>query len=365
MLVKEKKKKGKRVLIICGSVVVAAAAVCGGLYLYGRHQMGKIPGLSFDECVDYTISGDNNAVITVGVISGGEASWEVYSQNADITKQPYTYEIGSVTKTVTAAMVCRASEDGLIDLDAPLSDYLDLPAKEHYPTVRSLLTHTSGYSSYYYESPMMGNFFSGKNSFCGIGDSMVLDRLGNTTISDSEHSFDYSNFGFAALGLILEKTYQTEFTMLMNEFLAEQGLENTHISDGSGDLGNMWDWVPSDTYLSAGGLVSNIEDMLKYAQLQLDSGNIFEKCHESQCAVNASSDDNKMMDINIDEVGLAWIIDDKNGFIWHNGGTGHYNSYIGFSPENNCAVVVLSNTAPSYRIPATVIGVKKLKELCE
>ena len=31
----------------------------------------------------------------------------------------------------------------------------------------------------------------------------------------------------------------------------------------------------------------------------------------------------------MDEIGMAWIIDKENGFIWHNGGTGHYNSYLG------------------------------------
>lgn len=32
-------------------------------------------------------------------------------------------------------------------------------------------------------------------------------------------------------------------------------------------------------------------------------------------------------------------------------------------PETNTAVVVLSNLAPNDRIPATVLGIKKLQEL--
>ena len=43
--------------------------------------------------------------------------------------------------------------------------------------------------------------------------------------------------------------------------------------------------------------------------------------------------------------------------------TGHYNSYLGFSPETGTAVVVLSNLSPNDRIPATVLGVKRLLEL--
>ena len=57
------------------------------------------------------------------------------------------------------------------------------------------------------------------------------------------------------------------------------------------------------------------------------------------------------------------IIDKENGILWHNGGTGNYNCYLGFQPETGTAVVVLSNLPPSYRIPATVLGIKALHEL--
>ena len=65
----------------------------------------------------------------------------------------------------------------------------------------------------------------------------------------------------------------------------------------------------------------------------------------------------------MDGIGMAWILDQENGVIWHNGGTGDYNSYLGFNPETGTAVVVLSNLPPSYRIPATVLGIKLLMEL--
>lgn len=61
-------------------------------------------------------------------------------------------------------------------------------------------------------------------------------------------------------------------------------------------------------------------------------------------------------------IGMAWIIDRENGILWHNGGTGNYNCYLGVSKEKNMAGVVLSNLRPSYRIPATVLGVKLLTQ---
>jgi CubicO group peptidase (beta-lactamase class C family) len=81
--------------------------------------------------------------------------------------------------------------------------------------------------------------------------------------------------------------------------------------------------------------------------------------------VNASTEANKTLGIHIDEIGMAWIIDNESNIIWHNGGTDNYNSYLGFDPESGTAVVVLSNLSPDYRIPATVLGVKALNEVRE
>ena len=183
-------------------------------------------------------------------------------------------------------------------------------------------------------------------------------------MNKDNYGFTYSNFGYAVLGLVLEAVYDTDYTTLVNHFVQEElGLTDTKISDQSGDLGNYWDWKSDDAYLAAGAVTSDITDMLSYAQMQLSAHPYFAECHKSLQEINASTRDYETMGIYMDEIGMAWIIDTKNGIIWHNGGTGNYNSYLGFQPETGTAVVVLSNLAPSYRIPATVLGVKLLEEL--
>ena len=140
---------------------------------------------------------------------------------------------------------------------------------------------------------------------------------------------------------MLESVYGTDYTALVNDYVRNDlGLADTHIFDQSGDLGNCWAWRANDAYLSAGALTSDITDMFAYAQMQLDDPR-FAPCHESLKRIDASTKNYLMMGIHMDEIGMAWIIDDENGFIWHNGGTGHYNSYLGFCPETGTAVVVL------------------------
>ena len=53
-------------------------------------------------------------------------------------------DIGSVTKTFTAAEVLLLAGQHRVDLDAPVSTYLDHPLLARGPTVRQLLSHTSG-----------------------------------------------------------------------------------------------------------------------------------------------------------------------------------------------------------------------------
>ena len=67
----------------------------------------------------------------------------------------------------------------------------------------------------------------------------------------------------------------------------------------------------------------------------------------------------------MDEIGMTWIIDSKNDFVWHNGATGNFNSFVAFNRAKNIGVVVLVNTPPNEKIPSTVIGMKLMKELCE
>jgi len=54
------------------------------------------------------------------------------------------YFWGSITKTVTATAIMQLREQGLVDLDAPVSNYLDYFPAQHGITVWNLLTHSSG-----------------------------------------------------------------------------------------------------------------------------------------------------------------------------------------------------------------------------
>jgi CubicO group peptidase (beta-lactamase class C family) len=82
--------------------------------------------------------------ITAAVIAPGCGTWAGASGQR-IDAEPMTSDtqllIASITKSVTAAAVLRLVEEGLVDLDAPIADYLpaDLHVDTNGATVRQVL----------------------------------------------------------------------------------------------------------------------------------------------------------------------------------------------------------------------------------
>lgn len=354
----------KRILKIVILLILLIFVGLTGYWFYSSWKINELSTMTFEEMLFYTTKNNKEAMITVGIIQDGTMSYNVYGENGSMLLQEnHTYEVGSITKTFTTSLLCKALSEDKISLEEKINTYLFLKDKGNYPTIKQLVTHTSGYKAFYFEKPMISNFLKGRNDFYGISEEMLIERIEKVDVDVSNYSFEYSNFGLAALGLVLEKVYGEDYRKLINTYISEElGLKDTKVSDGTGDLGNYWEWSESDVYIPAGALVSNISDMMQYVYLQMnETEEYLQIAHEPLANVDTVGSSNEKLGIYIDSVATGWMIDSKNNIIWHNGGTKNYNSYIGFDKENQIGVVVLSNLPPDYRIPATIMGVELLK----
>jgi len=361
-----KRKWNKKITIIVSTFLVLALGV-GVFALITSYRMSLIPSISFKEMLSYTTENNEDAVMTVGIIKDGEVSFTVHGENATILpNEEFQYEIGSVTKTFTASLLCKAIDEGKVELSDSINQYIELPQKDYYPSFERLVTHTSGYKSYYFDWQMASNLFRGEqNDFYGISTEMLNKRIGKISIEDKGYDFNYSNFGISVVGSALAEVYGSYFTKVMDDFIvSELQLKNTVISNGIGDMKGYWNWMPNDAYISAGAIVSTISDMMKYVKLHMSEELPYLSLgHEELAQVNATTKKYKKMGIRIDATGIGWMIDTENNIIWHNGGTSNFNSYIAFDKEKQIGVVILSNLSPNYRIPATVMGAKLITTL--
>lgn len=267
---------------------------------------------------------------------------------------------------MTAALIARAILEEKLQPTDTIDKYLELPAGKVYPTIEALLTHTSGLDGEYYEWSMLPYVFRHeKNPFQGIACETILQEYSEVNLKERKaYEFSYSNYGFALLGLALEKVYGADYTSLLNEYLADGlAMRDTYVSNGDADFEGNWQWEDGDAYIPAGAVVSNITDMLLYAQIQLGEDPVQTLCHQPLKQVDASNKWERMEGLCVDDIGMSWMIDTENGIVWHNGGTGVHSSYLGFCPEKNTAVVVLSNLSQDEEISATTIGFKKLLEI--
>lgn len=358
-------QRKKKLFVNIGIVLTILIVGITGFLFYTTYKTNQIPEMSFEQMLSYTTKNNKDAIISVGIIENGVINYTVYGENMKvITQEEHFYEIGSITKTFTSALIAKAVIEGKLDLNDRIDTYLELPNNAYYPTIESLLTHTSGYKNYYFEVPMVSNFFKSRNDFYGIDKDILLKRIKKIERKDKEYSFKYSNFGMAVLGLILEEVYDEDYDIILNSHLQDIGLLNTKIYDKNDQNNNFWEWERNDAYMPAGAMNSTISDMLNYANMQLEEDyDVFAISHEEIKEVNATERRNAKMNIHMDAMAWGWVIDKQNNIIWHNGATGNYNSYIGFNKEEQKAVIILSNLSPRYRIPTTVMGIALLNSL--
>lgn len=147
--------------------------------------------------------------VSVAVVAP-DGSWAGVSGNdgAGVPLVPDAMtDIGSVSKTVTAAEVLSLAEAGHIDLDAPASTYLADPLLHLNPTVRELLSHTSGIPDFAAEKAFDDAVFAD-----GTRRWTPAEALGYATgpvTAPDEHPTDpaagYSSSNYLLLGLIIER----------------------------------------------------------------------------------------------------------------------------------------------------------------
>jgi len=162
--------------------------------------------------------------------------------------------------------------------------------------------------------------------------------------------FLYSNLGVGLLGQALANRAGMSYAALLQQEIAGPlGLKDTVVSlsqeqqsrfiqghDAEHHPAHAWDL---DALAGAGAIRSTAADMLTYLEAQLHP----EKFPALAAAIAQThelrADSNPGM-----RIGLAWLHVGKDGFYWHNGGTGGFSSYAFFDPKNDCAGIVLFNT---------------------
>ena len=295
--------------------------------------------------------GGQHASIVIAVIDGKDSAVYGFGRgNQDRLPDADTvYEIGSVTKTMTGLLLAQAVVAGKVALAQPVADlvpgYAMPETKDGAITLRDLATHYSGLPR------LPGNLAPAdvNDPYADYGEPQLQAFLaGHVMTRAAGTAFEYSNLGYGLLGTALAaKAGQSYETLLQTQIAGPLGMRSTssvmspalrtrlapgHLADGK--QARHWQF---QAIAGAGAVLSTPRDMVAYLQsfmLKPDPAHTL--------AVQPQRDMSGGK-----QIGLAWIRDQVKGqsFIWHNGQTGGYASFAGFTPDGRRGVVVLSNTS--------------------
>jgi D-alanyl-D-alanine-carboxypeptidase/D-alanyl-D-alanine-endopeptidase len=294
------------------------------------------------------------ACVAAAVIETG-ATASAYFCADPRSQRPYdertAFEIGSVTKTMTAALLAEfvaREEVALSDAIAKL-----LPPGTSVPTfndrqitIADIVTHTSGLPSFPW--PITNK----NNPYARLTKRDLLGTLATTKLTRAPGSqWEYSNFAMMVLSYGLARRSGKDFETLLHErLLAPLGMNDTyiakrppHIRVAQGHLPNTiptgpWDF-PVDM-AGVGGVRATLPDMVRYLEGALGT-------RESAITPALAQTQRQVATVGSTTMGMNWILSTVNGrtIVAHGGGTGGYSTYVGFDRDAKRAVVLLSDTA--------------------
>ncbi len=266
--------------------------------------------------------------MVAGIVRDGQVIWTKSYGHANVYQQKLVsnstiFHLASLTKTFASVVLMQLVNENIIDLQDPVTDYgINLPDEGGIVRVIHLLTHTS--------QGIPGTQFKYN------GDRYAL--LSNVMQSATGESFDQLATERIMQPLGLENTAPRDMRLAgLNGFDTTSLKLNT--AQGYSSNGNQTVEYPKN-FSTAAGLISNIDDMLKYAAA-FDGNILLTDTIKEKVFSPMISVDGKTL-----PYGLGWFIQQKEGITltWHYGYWTGMSSLIIRVPDKKLSIVLMSNS---------------------
>ena len=351
-------------------------------YVEGELKIHNIPGMA------------------IGVIKDGKTLLAEGYGVADVEKQTKLdsqslFGIASCTKSFTAALIAKLVDEGKIDYDTPIIEYLpDFRMYDEYTTkactIRDMMNHRTGVPGH---------------------DSLYTDEIDRAELFKRLRYVEpnvpmrtetqYNNVIYTMVGYIAERISGMKWDDMIKEWLFEPlGMTNSnttipelrassniaepHWRQADGTIKKIENWCVSPGEPCA-AINSCVDDMLKWIQFHLNMGEwngkqlISKECMEEMHKWQVPF---PMWSVKIDEIpplqgySMGWIQDYYRGhdLVYHVGDIEGYCTLMCFLPKDNVGVMVMINNHNSsilieqsilYTILDNVLGLEKQRDWSE
>ncbi len=285
------------------------------------------------------------------------------------------FAIGSCTKAFTASLIGMLVQDGKVDYDKPVRNYL--PELKFYKdemnnkiTLRDMMSHRTGlprhdYSWYLFTTPSR--------------DSLIQRIQYMEPSADLRERWQYNNFMFLAQGAVVEKITSKKWEDnirekiflplgMSNSFLSVDDMSKSNDASIGYALKNdsiikKLDYYHIDAMGPAGSINSSVNDMAKWVTTWINNGKfngkeIIPAAHRSeaissQMIVGGDLPSKEKPDIYFSNYGFGWFLGSYRGHyrVEHGGNIDGFSASTCFFPSDSIGIIVLSNqnssTVPS------------------
>lgn len=197
------------------------------------------------------------------------------------------YRVASLSKLFTAIGVMQLAEAGVVDIDAPVTNYLpDFQPENPFETeitLRQLMSHRSGLV----REPPVGSYFDPEEP----GTAALVASLNNTRlVYPPETRTKYSNAAVSVAGLALEKAAGVPFEKYMQEkILSPIGMSRSSFDKQSKATrhlatGYMWTYEGRRFeaplfqlgMIPAAGMYASVNDLARFLQVLINDGQMYD-----------------------------------------------------------------------------------------
>lgn len=262
------------------------------------------------------------------------------------------FPINSISKSMTAGLILRLREQGLVSLHDPLCRFLDGPCPSTWDglDLERILSHTSGLRE---KTSLQGLIFFLNDFTRALSPGEISSLAREIPRDPAGRAFAYSNFGYQLASLAIEHATKRPFARAMEEYLFRPaGLTETSVIEHGTKvrpgyavwttwrrgpflrLPVSWYGMHKANSLGAGAVQSTLRDLARWGRLAMGDGFLSASSRELWLQPRKNN------------YALGWVaFEDAEGrqFYWHNGGSPGFHSQLFFIPESRTVLAVLSN----------------------
>lgn len=269
-------------------------------------------------------------------------------ENLVLAKPDSVYRLASISKSITAVAVMQLVEQGKVDLDADLRQYVpEFPPKDHVFTVRQVLAHLSGIRHYKPGEPESKEEYPNTlEAFKRFQDDPLLHKPGE--------KYTYSTYAYTLLARLVENVSGVTFPEYLRKHVFEPaGMVASGVEDQRSIVPNRArgyrrgqegkpvnsDYANISYKWAGGGMVSTAPDLCRFGIALLEN-KLIKQDSRSMMWTRQRTNDGKETGY-----GLGWSVGEwrRRPLISHSGAQAMVRTRLCIFPGEQVVIAVLTN----------------------